>query len=358
MGTSTLKSNQVPARGPEGRGVGGNRVPSLVPPEEGRVGGKRVLITGITGFVGSHVARRLTTLGAEVFGISRSVSGENVLCASILESEAVRNFMKLHGIEVCIHLAGETTVEDGQRDPARTFSVNVQGTVSILECARAVPLERVIVASTSQVYGAHASPCDETSALRASRPYEVSKACADLISQSYAASFDLPILIPRFVNTYGPGDTHVQRLIPRTMRGVLLGQPPTMWGGNVKREYLYIDDAVEAFLRLLYVPWARVGSAKVFNIGTEQPVSVEEVIRNILEISGAPLPIRRVADERRDEIPLQSVSTARARDILDWAPRVSLDEGLQATLQWYALSLGSTVSAASPHRSERILPAA
>lgn len=320
------------------------------------LGGKRVLVTGITGFVGSHVARRLTSLGAEVFGISRSVFGENVLRASILETEAIQKFMKRHGIEVCIHLAGESTVEGGQENPARTFSVNVQGTVSLLECARAVPLERVIVASTSQVYGAHAAPCDETAPLRASRPYEVSKTCADLVAQSYAASFGLHVLIPRFVNTYGPGDTHLQRLIPRTIRGVLLGQPPMMWGGDVKREYLYVDDAVEAFLRLLHVPFSRVGRNVVFNIGTEQPISVREVISKILALGGVPLPIRRVADERRDEVPLQSVSTTHARDILDWTPRVSLEGGLQATLAWYAKSKESTVSAQKLHEAERILP--
>lgn len=130
-----------------------------------------------------------------------------------------------------------------------------------------------------------------------------------------------------------------------------------MWGGDVKREYLHVDDAVEAYLQLLNVPWEFFGRHGVFNIGTEQPVSVEEVIRKILEIEGSSLSIRRVQDERQDEIPLQSVSTARARDILGWTPRVSLDEGLRRTLAWYARSLKHTALAQAPDVSERVLSA-
>ncbi len=128
-----------------------------------------------------------------------------------------------------------------------------------------------------------------------------------------------------------------------------------MWGGEIEREYLYIDDAVEAYLRLLSVPWVRVGRPRVFNIGTEQSISIQEMIEKILAIRGVSLPIRRVADERQDEIPSQRVSTARARDILDWAPRVSLDEGLRTTIAWYAMNRAHTALAHAPDGSERVL---
>lgn len=318
---------------------------------------KRILITGITGFVGSHLAHRLTKEGADVFGLSRTSFAPKILRADIRDRDAIQRFLKERGIRVCVHLAAESTVEAGQRDPEATFSVNVQGVVSMLECARAVPLERIIVASTSQVYGAHPSPCDETSPFRASRPYEVSKVCTDLIAQAYAETCGLPILIPRFVNTYGPGDPHVQRLIPRTVRSILRGESPTMWGGESQREYLYVDDAVEAYVRLLQIPWARIGSARTFNIGTEQPISVHNVIRKILEVAGVSLPIRRVPEERPDEVPLQSVSAARARDILAWTPRVSLDDGIRATLAWYARPVPNTVSAQRLHEAEHASPA-
>lgn len=319
--------------------------------------GKRVFITGITGFVGTHLARRLEALGSEVFGLSTASGSSKILRADIRERDRIQRFMKERKVQACIHLAAESTVEAGQQDPEATFSVNVQGTVSILEIARAFPLERVIVASTSQVYGAHPVPCDEDSPLRASRPYEVSKSCADMIAQTYADTFGLSVLIPRFVNTYGPGDAHAQRLIPRTIRSVLQGESPTMWGGESQREYLYVGDAVEAYLRLLQVPKVSLGGAVVFNIGTEQPTSVRAVIEKVLTMSGASLPIRRVADERPDEIPFQSVSAARARALLDWKPAVSLDEGIKATLAWHATSQEGAHSVRTLERANRIWPA-
>ena len=176
---------------------------------------KRILITGVTGFVGSALKKQLGLLGAVVFGISRSVNNDKKnLRANILDYDTVNNFIKNSRIQICFHLASESLVESGQSDPYQTFKINTEGTLNILESARNNKLEKVIIASTSHVYGKNKVPYLESYTPRPTRPYETSKACTDIIAQSYAESFDLPVLIPRFVNIYGPGDLNFQRLIP------------------------------------------------------------------------------------------------------------------------------------------------
>lgn len=213
--------------------------------------GKRVLITGVTGFVGKALEKRLGELGAKVFGISRSINNDKKnLRANILDYSTINNFIIDSKIQICFHLASESLVEAGQKDPYLTFKINIEGTLNILESARKNNLEKIIIASTSHVYGKNKVPYLESYMPRPTRPYETSKACTDIMAQSYAESFYLPVLIPRFVNIYGPGDLNFQRLIPKTIKSVLGGLSPTMWGGEAIRDYLFIDDAIDAYLLL------------------------------------------------------------------------------------------------------------
>src|SRR3989344_8782410 len=195
--------------------------------------GKNILITGITGFIGKALAKRLKSQGANVFGISRSIKGDKEnLKANILDYPVIDKFIKDSDIDICFHLASASLVEEGQTHPYQTFKVNTEGTLNILESARNNNLEKVIIASTSHVYGKNKIPYFESYMPRPTRPYETSKACTDIIAQSYSKSFNLPILIPRFVNIYGPGDLNFQRLIPKTIKSVLGNSEPKMWGGK------------------------------------------------------------------------------------------------------------------------------
>ena len=298
---------------------------------------KRILITGITGFVGKALSNRLKSLGAIVYGISRSVKNDaRNLNADILDYPQINKFIKDSDIEICFHLACASLVEEGQFHPYQTFKINTEGTLNILESAKINNLEKVIIASTSHVYGKNKVPYIESYMPRPTRPYETSKACTDLIAQSYAKSFNLPVLIPRFVNIYGQGDLNFQRLIPKTIKSILEDVPPKMWGGKAIRDYLFIDDAIDAYLLLAKINISKVGDNRVFNFGSSNMISVEDLIKKIIKISGKNHKIKKVSDEREGEIDSQYVSFSKAIRLLGWKPKVSLDEGLRKTVAWYS----------------------
>lgn len=296
---------------------------------------KNILITGISGFVGSHLANKLTSLGANVYGVSRTNDSKHILKTSVTEFSPLKDFIQKHNISLVFHLAGEALVESGQEDPYKTYKTNIAGTLNVLEIARLTNMEKVIIASTSHVYGNHKPPFYERYTPKPSRPYETSKTCTDLIAQSYARSFNLPVLIPRFVNIYGPGDLNFSRLIPRTMQSVINNQSPQMWGGRSVRDYLYIDDAIDAYIKLARIDIEKVGSSRVFNFGSGNRLPVEQVITMIIALSGKNVNIEKMADKRADEITLQYVSWSKAKKILDWQPKFSLDHGLRKTHAWY-----------------------
>ncbi len=295
---------------------------------------KRVLITGITGFIGSRLAKKLDSLGASVFGISRSKSDKSIYKINILNRTAIDKLFKKLGIQICFHLAGKSIVEMGQSNPYDTFTVNTQGTLNVLECIRKYKSQKIIIASTSHVYGNNKIPFLEEYTPKPSRPYETSKAITDLIAQSYAETFNLPIYVPRFVNIYGPGDLNFTRLIPKTIKDVILSRSPRMWGGKTQRSFLYIDDAVDAYIKLACQKGTNESNL-IFNFGSPDIITVEDLIKKIVSVSGKKLPIKRVNKGRGLEIKSQYVSWEKARKILGWYPKVSLDEGIKKTFLWY-----------------------
>lgn len=296
---------------------------------------RRVLITGDTGFIGSHLKKRLTAHGAKVYGISRSGDGKNSFKANIADFKSIDKIITDRKIEICYHLAAEALVESGQSDPYNTFKNNIDGALNILESARIHNLKKVIIASTSHVYGDHKPPYLERFSPRPSRPYETSKTCIDLIAQSYANTYLLPVLIPRFVNTYGPGDLNFNRLIPKTIKSILNDESPKMWGGGARRDYLYIDDVVNAYLSLGQIKMAKIGKNRIYNFGSSNIFSVEEIIEKIITLSGKKFKITKIKDERDFEIKTQYSSWKKAKKVFKWDPEYSIDEGLKKTIQWY-----------------------
>lgn len=300
---------------------------------------RNVLITGIDGFVGLKLSKSLEKTGANVFGVSKTKKSKNIFKIDIIDFRGLDSLFKKLNIQVCFHLAGISLVEHGQKNPYETFNVNTLGAINILELTRIHKLQRVIVASTSHVYGNNTPPFKEFFPPRPSRPYETSKAAADIIAQSYADTFDLPVLIPRFVNIYGPGDINYTRVIPKTIKSVLNNKSPEMWGEDNLRDYLYLDDAISAYLKLAEADITKIGDNKIFNIGGGSRVTVDELIKKIIKISDKNLKIKEINVGREYEIKSQYVSFTKANKILNWYPRIKLEEGLRKTIDWYTREL-------------------
>lgn len=286
-------------------------------------------MTGAGGFVGSHLKETLASSGANVMTVARKDDGVDIARREMLAPLFEKN------PSVVFHLAGEALVERGQEAPYETFRTNVMGTLNVLELSRLARVQRIIVASTAHVYGVGKPPFTEDDPSRPSRPYETSKTATDLLAQSYADSFHLPVVIPRFVNIYGPGDTNSTRLIPKTITHILAGKPVPMWGGTAKREYLYIDDAVEAYFLLATMSEDKLEKNRIFNFGAGKPIAVRNLIETIGKIAGVEIEIVKEKVEREGEITDQYVSWEKASRVLGWKSSIPLTEGLTRTVAWY-----------------------
>jgi CDP-glucose 4,6-dehydratase len=322
--------------------------------------GAAVLVTGAQGFIGSHLAGRLLAEGARVVAPRRDVParsyfalaglerGCDVVPLDLLDAAGVARVVNEHDIEVVFHLAAQAIVRVANRSPASTWESNVRGTWNLLEACRALGEEgprAIVVASSDKAYGPHeALPYREDHALRAVHPYDVSKACADLIARSYAHSFGLPVAVTRLANVYGPGDLNFSRIVPDAARALIRGERPVIRSdGTPLRDFVHVSDAVEAYLAVagsLMRPELR---GRAWNAGAGQPISVGELVERLIAVSG-----RRVAPDVRGagsphgEIDRQWLDSSAIRGELGWAPRRGLDEGLAETYAWYERVLGNT----------------
>lgn len=297
--------------------------------------GKKVLVTGAGGFLGTALATKLQEQGAIVVAVSRSARRPGITASDVASKPQLEVFFSSRNLFACFHLAGEALVEQGKESPYTTFKNNILGTLNVLELSRKYNIARIVISSTVHVYGDANPPTTEDIPPRPSRPYETSKTCADLIAQSYADSFHLPVLIPRFVNIYGPGDTNFSRLIPKTIRSILRGQEPLLWGGSAKRDFLFIDDAVWAFLLLAQIGDSTIEKNRIFNFGTDGVITIRDLMLTIIRLAGARIKIAREAKGREQEIAEQYVSWEKAKKILGWEPTTQLEAGLVRTIAWY-----------------------
>lgn len=302
--------------------------------------GKRIVISGSSGFIGAHLLRYFQEKGARVLGLSRNPKTTKFeRRADVADFHAMSEIITEFRPDAFFHLAGEAIVESGQEHPYRTFHTNIVSTLNVLEAARVAKISRIIIASTVHVYGDSPTPFKEDEPARPSRPYETSKTCTDLIAQSYADTYGLPVLIPRFVNIYGPGDTNLTRIIPKTITAILRGDEPTMWGGGkATRDYLYIDDAVRAYDLLGKISDAQITRNRIFNFGTGKAFSARDVIVRIAKFMGHDGKIQTIDDGRESELLRQEVSFAKAQSVLGWIAKTEFSDGLKKTIDWYKQS--------------------
>jgi CDP-glucose 4,6-dehydratase len=313
-----------------------------------------VLVTGATGFLGSHLVAALVAAGAEVVVLRRDrrpptpviagwLDAVTVVDGDLADGALLERVLEEFSVRTVFHIAAQTQVGVARRQPAATFASNIAGTWSVLEAVRRSPaVEQVLLASSDKAYGAQPRlPYDEAMPLLAREPYDVSKACAEMLAVSYHASYGTPVAITRCANFYGPGDRNWRRLVPGTLRSVLRGERPVIRSdGSPLRDYLYVKDGVSAYRRLAE---AMAGDAalagEAFNFSAEQPLTVLEMVERVQAAAGTSLePL--IVDDAVGEIPAQHLSAAKARAVLGWAPAYGLDEGLAETVDYYRALLG------------------
>lgn len=314
----------------------------------GRYAGTPVLVTGAQGFIGSWLAPRLLDEGAQVVVPARDGQPVDPRCvvadADILDPASVRRVIEEHAVRAVFHLAAQSTVEVAFRDPVATFDINVRGTYSVLDACRTstVPVERIVVASSYLTYGgATDGPPGVESELRATYPYEVSKACADVISRSYAHAYGLPVAVLRLANVYGGGDYNFTRLVPETARALVRGERPVLRSdGTPQRDFLYVEDAVEAYLTVAASLDDDGARGRAWNAGAGEPIAVIDVVERLIAASGGDVaPLIQGSGTPPGETDRQAVDASALRDELGWRPRWELDRGLAETYRWYSSQL-------------------
>ncbi|MFL6463925.1 MAG: NAD-dependent epimerase/dehydratase family protein [Bryobacteraceae bacterium] len=315
-----------------------------------------VLVTGATGLVGSWLAKRLEQAGADVVCLvrdwipqsemvrSRALEFAKVVRGDICNREVVERALGEYEINTVFHLAAQTIVGIANRNPISTFESNIEGTWNVLEaCRRSPSVKAVVVASSDKAYGDQEQlPYSEDTPLEGRHPYDVSKSCADLITQAYGKTYNSPVAITRCGNFYGGGDLNWNRIVPGTIRSVLRGERPVIRSdGKFVRDYFYVEDGVAAYLllaeRLLAGQTGIRGQA--YNFSNEIQVTVTELVNLILAKMGSSLK-PDIRNEASNEIRHQYLSADRARRELSWQPLFTLEEGLTRTISWYRDFLG------------------
>ena len=313
-----------------------------------------VFVTGATGFVGGWLVKRLLAAGAGVVCLvrdwtpqselvrSRDIERVNVVRGDLRDRACLERALAEYEIDSVFHLAAQAIVGVAQRNPVATFEDNIQGTWNLLEaCRRTATVKSVVVASSDKAYGdQEVLPYSEDMPLQGRHPYDVSKSCADLIAHTYAVSYRLPVAITRCGNIYGGGDLNWTRIVPGAIRSILRGERPVIRSdGDYVRDYLYVEDAVAAYL-LLAEKLAATERLRghAFNFSSEAPLSVLALVNRLLKATGSALQ-PDIRNEAAHEIRRQYLSAAKARELLQWAPLFPFEEGLAKTIAWYTAYL-------------------
>lgn len=311
---------------------------------------RRVFITGCTGFLGSWLSAQLIAVGADVVGLIRDQVPHSELVRSnlldklyVVEGDVsdyalIERTLAEYEIDTIFHLAAQTIVTIANRAPLSTFETNIKGTWVVLEAARRNPtVSQIVVASSDKAYGTQAQlPYREDSPLVGQHPYDVSKSCADLIAQAYGKSYEIPIVVTRFANLYGGGDLNWNRIVPGTMRSVIRGERPVIRSdGTFRRDYLFVDDAVNGYMAVAQQLHESKIQGQAFNFGMDQPTTALEIVETILSIAGYQDLEPIILNQAQNEIPDQYLSSEKAHRLLEWYPQHTLRAGLQKTFGWY-----------------------
>jgi dTDP-glucose 4,6-dehydratase len=311
---------------------------------------KRVLVTGGCGFIPSNFIRHLlahtpydvVSLDALTYAGNienlRDVMGHERLSfvhGDIRDPALVRDVIS--EVDVIVNAAAESHVEKSIREGASEFvKTNVEGTQILLDACRGTPIDRFILISSSEVYGtAERAPMDEEHPLNPRSPYAATKAGGDRLAYAYYVTYDLPIVIVRPFNNYGPFQ-HPEKVLPKFIIQALRDEPLTVHGdGHATRDWLYVEDDAEAIETVIQADIDKV-AGEVFNVATGVDISVQEIANYVLDALDKPPSLKIHVDERPGQVHRHIGSTEKAEQLLGWRARTSFEEGLDRTIAWYS----------------------
>jgi CDP-glucose 4,6-dehydratase len=302
---------------------------------------KNVLITGANGFVGANLAIDQIARGHHVVGIIKDRNRKtrrdvlnrcSIVFGDIRNQEVVDNVMSHYEIDTVYHLAANSIVKMGVKDPVSNFDINVMGTVKVLDAARRInPEAKIVVASSDKAYGDHdVMPYTEDMKLNPGCPYSTSKSCTDMVSQSFAKTYGLNVNTVRCSNIYGPGDMNLSRLIPNSIMRILRGEKPMIYSGvaDYRREFIYIADVCNAYNLIA----AKGEPGEIYNIGINSFSTIEEIVNLISDtMGGAGVD---VVEKDFPEIPHQWMDGSKIAK-MGWEAKVDLITGISNCVEWY-----------------------
>lgn len=311
---------------------------------------RQVFVTGASGFIGAWLIKDLIKRGARIVTLIRDPDpqSEYLRSGDYQKTTIVQGMLEDYNTlertisefepDTIFHLAAQTLVGVGMRSPLYTFEANIRGTYNLLEACRTHEdlIQSVVIASSDKAYGTkHELPYKESMPLEGKYPYEVSKSCADLISQSYFHSYGLPVAIARCGNVYGGGDLNWSRIVPGAIRAAIQQNPLKIRSdGRYVRDYIYAKDVVAGYLKLAEKINDDHVRGAAFNFGPGRGISVLDIIERIEDLIDQEIE-KHILDVAEGEIFEQYLDPSNAEKVLDWQPRYSLDEGLRETISWY-----------------------
>jgi CDP-glucose 4,6-dehydratase len=311
---------------------------------------KNIFITGCTGLLGSWLTEELINLGANIIGLQRDhvpqariyregiIDKITVIPGNLENYNVIERALNEYEIEVVFHLAAQAIVPIANNNPLSTFESNIRGTWVLLEaCRRNKQVKKIIMASSDKAYGDHKIlPYKEDMPLQGKNPYDVSKSCADLISQMYFHHYTLPVCVTRCGNLFGGGDLNFNRIVPGTIRSVFYSERPIIRSdGKYVRDYFYVKDAAKAYIHLAEKMDDSTIVGQAFNFGNDTPMTVLEITNEILSLMGRPDLEPIILNQAKGEILEQYLSAKKAKEILGWKPKFSVRDGLTETIKWY-----------------------
>jgi CDP-glucose 4,6-dehydratase len=314
--------------------------------------GRRVLVTGANGFLGSYISNILSNTKALVFAMTRDhLPGSifnllgihdkiNTMHGCLEDFTVLKRIINENMIDTIFHVGAQAIVTSAINDPLQTFKSNIMGTINVLEASRTLDkqVQQIIVASSDKAYGtSKILPYKEDFPLKGEFPYEVSKSCVDLIAQSYFKTYKLPVAITRCGNIFGGGDSNLNRLIPSTIISALKDENPILRSnGRYIRDFIYVEDIAEAYLMLAEKLVVERIAGDAFNFSYELKKEVLDVVHDILRIMKKTNLKPVIVNQAEKEIENQYLSCEKAKTQLGWKPRFDYEAGLIKTIKWYS----------------------